>query len=154
MGKNTKCTTLLPFRSLVCCVQQKKREDNDQHNYKQEQEQQNDNNKTRIIPQKQGQHCTIAHFICSHTTTLQNKHKEMSFLSNIFGGKKQAHSYPNMRPRSGSTMFNFMIFAASCTGGYVLFHSQRRELAALHAEEEAAATATDAVVPKTEAKTS
>jgi hypothetical protein len=28
-----------------------------------------------------------------------------------------------------------MILAASCTGGYVLFHSQRRELAALHAED-------------------
>ena len=37
-----------------------------------------------------------------------------------------------------------MIFAASCTGGYVLFHSQQRELAALHANDQDESTSSPA----------
>lgn len=59
----------------------------------------------------------------------------MSFFANFFG-KKHAQTQPNLRPRSGNSVFNLMVLAASCTGGYVLFHTQRRELEALYAENE------------------
>ena len=59
----------------------------------------------------------------------------MSMFGKFFGGGKRVYQQPNLRPRSGSSLFNFMMFAASCAGGYVLFHSQMRELASLHAED-------------------
>lgn len=78
---------------------------------------------------------TLPHLLSHRLETLTTEALAMSFFSKFFGGRKQAYAQPNLRPRSGNSLFNFMILAASCTGGYVLFHSQRRELAALHAQD-------------------